>query len=985
MMKYFSIFFSLLISIQLSAQDFSPPTKSQLESAPNWAKLMYNESTKISVIDRLYKEYMTKNGHLKDVHTRYYKFWRRSVIPRIDSDGTIIPIAEYEKLLVKQLLKKEKELVSINKKSRFQSGNWQSMGPTTVYNRNLIQDDEQFVASAIDVSDSNPDIVYIGTEPGGVYKSLNGGDSWINIGFDLEYSTPYGVIIEDIAIHPTNPDIVFFSSSRQIFRTVDGGITWDLLFTSMAGFGIGTQKIFINPSNTNTILVATREGMMRSDDSGLNWITVFDQHTYDIAVHPTNNNVIYALRINENTTICEFIKSVDNGLTFNVESNGWYSSIDPNRQVLGGRIAVTPANPDMVYAFIIGQTEEGDKGQIGLLRSMDSGENWAVRGQIGGPYNGTSEKNLVTVSPDGGGFYGGLAFLDMVVSSSDPNKLLIGSLNLFTSSDGGLSFESLGGYSGGILSSSPQGFMVDQREFINSGETTWIGNDGGIYRSDDFFDTENFSILSTGINSSELWGFGMGWNKDIMISGVYHNGNIVMNENYPSEHVVHLGGGEPATGYVNPGTNNMVYSTDVGVFFVPDDIAALPENIQFNFFQLNESINQEDAISNLTFHPTCYSIAYAGKDHQLWKTEDKGISFDLVHAFGTNFSDKVSDVKISRENTDIIFACQRMDSTEEIKLWKSDDGGQNWSSVDLPETSLNTDKAVIEVDPYNENNLWYMNRRFGGLDLFKTTNGGLDWQQLNTDNIDTEFYSINYIPGTNGGIYIGTVTGMYYKNDSMDNFELYNQGFPATIAINRVRPFYRDGEVRAATSKGYWRSDFRDEPSRSFAHISVDKLVQTEDNESFHFVDHSMLDHENATWEWSFEDGTPSTSNHWEQTVSFSNTEQHEINLTITDKNGFTDTHTIFINEDSLGVEDVVKEDSVYVYPNPVTPGGNLNLVSDSNNKIDVKIYSIGGKIIHQLIAKPNTQILIPNLSQGLYVLRLNNGVYIKNEIIIVK
>ena len=159
--------------------------------------------------------------------------------------------------------------------------------------------DDQKIASigAIAVADSDHNVIYVGTGEScprgnitygdGVYKSLDAGKSWQHVG--LRDSQHIGAII----IHPTNPDIVFVaalghafgpSDERGVFRTADGGKTWQrVLFRDRDSGGI---DVVFDPKNPNTLFASLwqvrREpwgfssggpgsGLYRSRDGGLTW------------------------------------------------------------------------------------------------------------------------------------------------------------------------------------------------------------------------------------------------------------------------------------------------------------------------------------------------------------------------------------------------------------------------------------------------------------------------------------------------------------------------------------------------------------------------------------------------------------------------------------------------------------------------------------------------------------------------------------------
>ena len=202
---------------------------------------------------------------------------------------------------------------------------------------------------AVAVSESNPDLVYIGMGetairgnimPGdGVYKSTNAGKTWSHVGFSESDG------ISKIRIHPTNPDIVFVASfgkysvpnpERGVFKSTDGGKSW-------------------------------RKVLYRDDKSG----------AIDIAIDRSNPNVMYAAlweayrkeyQMSSGGPGSGLFKSTDGG-------ESW-TEITRNKGLptgVVGRIgvAVTAANPNRVYAIV-----ENDSG--GLFKSDDAGATWTL-------------------------------------------------------------------------------------------------------------------------------------------------------------------------------------------------------------------------------------------------------------------------------------------------------------------------------------------------------------------------------------------------------------------------------------------------------------------------------------------------------------------------------------------------------------------------------------------------------------------------------
>ncbi|MCH8993292.1 MAG: hypothetical protein IIA44_16260, partial [Acidobacteria bacterium] len=203
---------------------------------------------------------------------------------------------------------------------------------------------------AVAVSDTDPDLVFIGTGetcirgnilPGdGVYRSRDGGETWQHVGFSQSHG------ISKIRIHPLNPDIVFVASfgkygapseERGVFKSTDGGDTWERV-------------------------------LYRNDETG----------AIDIVIDQNNPDVLYAslweayrkeYQMSSGGPGSGMFKSTDGGETWTEMTR------NPGmpQEGLVGRIglAVSPANSDRVYALF-----ENDDG--GLFSSDDAGETWTL-------------------------------------------------------------------------------------------------------------------------------------------------------------------------------------------------------------------------------------------------------------------------------------------------------------------------------------------------------------------------------------------------------------------------------------------------------------------------------------------------------------------------------------------------------------------------------------------------------------------------------
>ena len=130
------------------------------------------------------------------------------------------------------------------------------------------------VVTAIEVAPANSKCVYVGTEKGGFFASMDGGSTWSG---DLKSSILPGMIITRVETHPKNAKTVFVTvggtGHRHVFQSDDAGTTW----RDIDGGQLPDSPhnaIACRPDHAGTIFVASDAGVFQSDDGGLTWANI---------------------------------------------------------------------------------------------------------------------------------------------------------------------------------------------------------------------------------------------------------------------------------------------------------------------------------------------------------------------------------------------------------------------------------------------------------------------------------------------------------------------------------------------------------------------------------------------------------------------------------------------------------------------------------------------------------------------------------------
>jgi photosystem II stability/assembly factor-like uncharacterized protein len=233
-----------------------------------------------------------------------------------------------------------------------------------------------FRIQTIAIDPASPSTLYAGTlTPDGVasvgiFKSTDGGASWtaINEGLIDPLTGISPLDVWSLAIDPKNPKTILAGSRfSEIFKSVDGGQTWQS--KTLGGFNVAleTSAFQFDPSNSSRVLAATTLGLVRSTDGGESWSTYgnVNDSFYTLVTDPSSATTLYAGNINGSG----IFKSTDSGAHWTTINKGL-----PSNQGATGALplvlgfAVDPTHPTTLYAGTYGN---------GLYRSTDGGSNWS--------------------------------------------------------------------------------------------------------------------------------------------------------------------------------------------------------------------------------------------------------------------------------------------------------------------------------------------------------------------------------------------------------------------------------------------------------------------------------------------------------------------------------------------------------------------------------------------------------------------------------
>ncbi|WP_422104063.1 T9SS type A sorting domain-containing protein [Winogradskyella sp.] len=632
--------------------------------------------------------------------------------------------------------------------------NWQNIGPIDMDGHG-----GRMISHAFDPND--PDVVWGGSASGGLWLSEDAGANWMPMTDNIPSTGVGSVVVKpddsDTIIIGTgegySPPGIVLKGGIGVFKSTDRGLTWlPTNFSYASSLGVSVLKITWHPTNTDILWMAATNGLWKSVDGGDTWSVVFGDGTNhqnfifdDIIIQDNNPDIIFVAQ--ENVGIH---KSVDGGDTFTLLTNGL-----PTNNVNFISIDQCNSSPDVLYTSII---RASDTGLEGLYKSIDNGASWT---RLFSAPNAPCTFNSVL-----GLFCQGWYNNTVAVSPTNPDLVLLGGITFWRSSDGGTTWEQKDRSICPTCQETPAcatyGDHHDLGFSPHNADIIYSFNDGGVSKSTD--GGSCWAHANNGLVNAQFLSVGSGRSDtNIVIGGLWDHGlqgaNIANGLNW--ERWGWFDGVEAIVDPINPsifygtwingtywktsnGTNTVStqitaginLSENTGTHFAPLAVHPTSPNILLGSTQqgiyksdneggfwvkkLNASIITEIAFSQAD--PTvCYAAAWTGTSWSVYKSNDTGETWQQGPAPGW----RMTDIATSGINAQTLFISRNSINANTPHIYKSTNGGLIWNSIqgDLPDIQVN----AIAVDP-NDDDIVYAATDLG---VYITINGGTHWTEFN--------------------------------------------------------------------------------------------------------------------------------------------------------------------------------------------------------------------------------------------------------------
>ena len=851
-------------------------------SGASWIDMMQSPDANFYTTQQVFNNYWRGRVRQKGDGWKVFKRWESFMETRVNSNGKKISIGNQQ-----QLFANSNTLLSA-------SGTWSELGPNAIPTNGTSQPNGIGRVNDIAFHPTDSSIIWVGAPAGGLWKSTNGGISWV-----VKTDNLPTLGVSSILIDGSNTNKMYIgtgdrdagdSEGKGVYFSNNGGDTW---VSKNNGIGNKTvNKLIMKSSNHNEILAATNAGIYKTTNGGATWyLKSINANFKDIVYSPTNSNIIYATKASSAGAV--FYRSMNGGNTWTLSGVGL--PINAYRMSIGVSVG----------SSVIYVVAANSNGFIGIYSSGNGGLSFSLK---------SSTPNILGYSITGND-NASQAWYDLAIEV-DPvhaDTLYVGGVNTWKSTDGGVTWSIVGHWVG---NASVAAVHADQHCLKISPITgdLYNGNDGGIYKTSDY--GSSWTDISSNLAISQIYKIGQSkFNSNQIIAGFQDNGTAILDGATWSTEI----GGDGMECIIDPTNATYMYGS---LYY--------GEILRSNNGGTSFSTIADSAVNGITEYgawitPYCLkegspSTMFIGYDN-VWRSTNvnasnaNSISWTKISSLGSGAKLRVVEnspadnniLYISRGNS--FYRCDNVNASS-----------PTWTTLNGP-GGIITD---IEAHP-SSSNIVYVT---AGTNVYKSVNKGLSWVSISGNLPTVTMNCLVYDTTSVEGLYVGTDVGVYYKDSLLSNWVNYSSGMPSAPLVTELEIYYSstamNSRITASTyGRGVWQSDLYLNPSApitaDFSTIATSICVSG----TLTFTDISTPTP--VSWSWSI---TPSTysfvggtsSNSQNPQVQFTAAGNYTISLIATNANGpDTITKTNYISVTSAYSTPYLEDFQTFTVGNPGT------------------------------------------------------------------
>jgi len=699
---------------------------------------------------------------------------------------------------------------------------WEEIGPIT---SSMYNTADVGRLSCIEIDPVNDSIILAGSPNGGLYYTLNKGNTWINAGLDrpkevhgLDMLTPG--IASILIIHENEKTFWIvatgdkdhtFSYSRGVIRSTDYGNSWHSLNgiepDNLPGNWYYIRKLVKHPDNPNILFAATSRGVYKTTNAltenpnNVQWIKIIEDSVsngegfFDIEFHKTQSNtIIISKEYRELNSINgdEIIWSNDGGENW-MPMPGLSDVLPVGNQFnyFLSLLELTQANSNIMYVYLKGRNTNNKKYVYynDFWKYIFSENEWVHLNPI--PYEAGNGRNGFAVSP------------------VDENLVYCATVPTYVSTDGGYSwkYDNDSVLINGGIKLCPH-IDIQEFRFNQDGTELWAASDGGPYLK--ALPDTNWINKVNNIGVAKILKFDQSEiDPDYYLFGGWDVGSQLFNK---SQNLWTQKGVFPSDGF-----GCAFDDAETGTFYIANYAYDHNEISRFKNWNEQMSLNYGNFWNaNIEVNPVNHKIVYLSLGDKIARSLDQGETWDILvtpDELGLTSENYILwDMHVAEGNGDYLYLTVfGIDNKVFSYIFKtinanSEPGSVEWMEI-TPEPTPAAWLSGIEVDYENPDKIWASFNIIDGSKIMEFD--GEAWTDItgNLQSYSTGIHSIAYLNETNGALFAGSSVGIFYRPDTLSDWILYKPGLPNLVPVD-IKINYNSGKiVTGLNGRGLWETD----------------------------------------------------------------------------------------------------------------------------------------------------------------------------------
>lgn len=675
-------------------------------------------------------------------------------------------------------LKKEIRRTSTTLAAPAQALNWQLAGPTNIGGR----------CTSLVCHPTDPKRLWIGAAGGGVWRSIDGGQTW-----KASWRKNTVLQIGSLAIDPQRPTTLYAGTGEAnlsadsypgdgIYRSRNSGATWARWAGPAQGLPRRIGCIAIDPFDSNHVLVAgvgfgrvsadnDFGGLYVTRDGGASW----QRETFVSSANYWCHHVVFDPQTRGTVLATVTGPGIKSGIWRSTDGGASWTQLRtglPAPDTMGRTsLALARSNPKVIYAIVADARPGNSDGVLGVFRSGNGGNSWTnVAGNHFDDEGQMSYGNTIAVHP------------------TDPNHVVCGGVDLHLSTNGGASWRRASEWDADR--GSARYAHADHHALVMPAHApgrVWSANDGGVDCSED--GGRNWRNLSNGLSITMYYDVDVAQTDARLFGGgAQDNGTLVTTSGRPDDSFELLGG---------DGGWMVVDPREAGHIYASYQFGGMHRFRNGTQRKVSPPFKPEESggmwMVFITFDPNNSDTVYTG-NHCVYRTRNDGLSWDKLTA--PLDGSPISAIEVAGPASKNIYV-----ATENGGFFRSLDGGTTWSANLAGGVLPGVMITRIAAQPGAPGTVWITCANIGNAHVFRSDDAGASWQDVDRGQLpDLPHHALLVRPDKPTELWVCNDAGVFFTPDGGASWRNATGQLPRVMVVDLV--YHRASKTLLAATYG---------------------------------------------------------------------------------------------------------------------------------------------------------------------------------------